>query len=322
MKSVPIAALALSLMATSAMAQGRHWQGQEQGNNQPQQAPRAEQARPQQQPQQQRPQAQVQPQAREAPRAQFQRGEGRWAREGQAPVAQPAPQVVVPQGRDVGERRQFNGRQWQGQRPDQPQAVPQAQGAWQGQRQRQFQGDPRQRDDRQGGRQQYQPQQQAPGQPDNRGYGRDNRQDNRQGGADARRGDPNGWTRDGGRGGWDQNHRGPQVRPNWARPDGRGARDRNRPRYDSNRYPHFFAAQHRFRAPFYAFPFGYYDYDWGYGDYLPWGWYGPNYWIDDYYDYDLPIPPVGCEWVRVGRDALLIDTFDGRVLSVARLLFW
>jgi Ni/Co efflux regulator RcnB len=146
--------------------------------------------------------------------------------------------------------------------------------------------------------------------------------DRRQGDGGRRQADANGWNRDGGRGGWDRDHRGPQQRPSWARPDGRYDRDHNRPRYDQRRYPHYFQAPHRYRTTTYIVPYGFYDYSWSFGDYLPWGWYGPSYWIGDWFAYGLPPPPIGCEWVRVGRDALLIDTFDGRVLSVARLLFW
>jgi Ni/Co efflux regulator RcnB len=360
MKSVPFVALALSLMATSALAQPRHWRDEGQSEAQP---PRVEQ--PRQRPERPQPQAQPQaaPQAQSVapPQARFQRGEGGGRRErpAEAPQAQvvappqarferPAqqaqpvqPQVVTP------DRRDFRGG-----RPD-IQAVPAQppQGV-----QRQWQGDPRQRDGRDRAQTQApstngtrdgrrgdrpQTQQQGPatnGQWDGRRDGRDANRDNRSGGRDGRdwnrdgrsgsgdrnawSRDPNGWNRDGGRGGWDRDHHGPQVRPDWARRDGRYDRDRNRPRYDERRYPHFFSFQQRFRLPYYVAPFGYYDYEWGYGDYLPWGWYGPNYWLENWWDFGLPPPPIGCEWVRVGRDAVLIDTFDGRVLSVARLLFW
>jgi Ni/Co efflux regulator RcnB len=135
--------------------------------------------------------------------------------------------------------------------------------------------------------------------------------------------DRNGWSRDGGRGGWDNNHRGPSERPPWASPDGRWDRDHDRNRYDPRRYPHIWKNTHRYRvSTYYAAPFDYYDHGWNFGEYLPWGWYGPSYWIDDWFAYGLPPPPIGCEWVRVGRDAILVDTFTGQVISVARLLFW
>lgn len=360
MKRVPFVALALSLMATSALAQPRHFRDEGQSEAQP---PRAEQ--PRQRPE--RPQPQAQPQAA-PPQAQVQHNQGRGPREDQpaarqavVPQAQPErvdrrefggrrsdgpqPQVVQPQAQPqpyTPDRRSFGGRRGDGQVAQPQQTVPQA-------GQRQWQGDPRQRGDR------PQAQPQAPatngqwdgrrdgrdgrdgardgrsGDRDGRNWNSDGRQGTRDGSRDGRSGgadrnawtrDPNGWNRDGGRGGWDRDHHGPQVRPDWARRDGRYDRDRNRPRYDERRYPHFFSFQQRFRLPYYAAPFGYYDYEWGYGDYLPWGWYGPNYWLENWWDFGLPPPPIGCEWVRVGRDAVLIDTFDGRVLSVARLLFW
>jgi Ni/Co efflux regulator RcnB len=34
------------------------------------------------------------------------------------------------------------------------------------------------------------------------------------------------------------------------------------------------------------------------------------------------MPPVGCEWIRVGDDAVLVDVWSGQVLSVYYDLFW
>ena len=36
----------------------------------------------------------------------------------------------------------------------------------------------------------------------------------------------------------------------------------------------------------------------------------------------MPYPPIGCEWVRVGNDALLVDIWTGRVVAVYYGLFW
>jgi len=60
---------------------------------------------------------------------------------------------------------------------------------------------------------------------------------------------------------------------------------------------------------------------WSFGDYLPGGWYTNNYYLD-WWAYGLPQPPIGCEWVRVGDDALLVDIWSGEVLSVYYNLFW
>lgn len=99
-------------------------------------------------------------------------------------------------------------------------------------------------------------------------------------------------------------------------------RDWNRPRYDRRYYPPVYRAPGRYRvAPYYP-PRGWYDRSWGYGDLLPRGWLGLDYVIMDWWAYGLPMPPIGYEWVRVGDDAVLVDTFTGRVVQVAPNLFW
>ncbi|MBI1199332.1 MAG: hypothetical protein GC203_15840 [Phenylobacterium sp.] len=75
--------------------------------------------------------------------------------------------------------------------------------------------------------------------------------------------------------------------------------------------------QHRWRPP----P-GYYVRIWSYGDYLPRGWYGPDWWLIDPWAYDLPPPPPGFDWVRAGDDALLVDRYTGRIIQVVRDVFW
>ena len=61
---------------------------------------------------------------------------------------------------------------------------------------------------------------------------------------------------------------------------------------------------------------------WDFGDFLPWGWYSPEYYISDWYDFGLPPPPIGCEWIAEGNDALLVDVWTGEILSVYRGIFW
>ena len=82
------------------------------------------------------------------------------------------------------------------------------------------------------------------------------------------------------------------------------------------------AAQHRYRVGSYRPPYGYFVRSWGFGDFLPSGWFGPGYWVDDFYDYDLPYPPPGYHWVRVGADVLLVDDYSGRIVQVIRDMFW
>lgn len=144
-------------------------------------------------------------------------------------------------------------------------------------------------------------------------------------GDDNRRGDGRrDWDRgNDGRRDWD-NRRGNDNR--WDGRDNRrwdnNDRYRERPRYDRRNYPSVWRSSQRFRVSIYRPPVGYYSRNWGYGDILPRGWWGPSYYISDWWQYDLPIPPLGYEWVRVGEDAYLIDTYTGRVVQVAYDIFW
>ncbi|THD70146.1 RcnB family protein [Phenylobacterium sp.] len=97
---------------------------------------------------------------------------------------------------------------------------------------------------------------------------------------------------------------------------GRGAR------WQAGHAPPVLWSQDRFHAGFYRPPYGYYVRAWGFGDFLPRGWFGQPYWIGDFMNYDLPYPPPGFEWVRVGPDALMIDRFTGRIVQVVRGIFW
>ena len=104
---------------------------------------------------------------------------------------------------------------------------------------------------------------------------------------------------------------------------GRQLRDRDHGRhwYEPHRYRQHFRVVIRYRAPAYIYPHGYYAHGWRFGEYLPYGWYGARYYLD-WRAYDLPYPPIGCEWVRVGRDALLVDVWTGEILRVYYDLFW
>jgi Ni/Co efflux regulator RcnB len=122
---------------------------------------------------------------------------------------------------------------------------------------------------------------------------------------------------------WDRNRNGADARNwngdrNWS--GGRG--DRDRPRYDRRYYPPVYHAQNRYRGGSYRPPYGFYDRTWAYGDILPRGWFGSSYYIDEWSDYGLPVPPVGYEWTRVGDDGVLVDTYTGRIVQVVYDLFW
>jgi Ni/Co efflux regulator RcnB len=78
----------------------------------------------------------------------------------------------------------------------------------------------------------------------------------------------------------------------------------------------------RFRAGYYRAPPGYYYRPWGFGEYLPRAWFIHDYWLSDFLDFDLPYPPPGFTWVRVGPDALMVDQFNGRIVQVVHGIFW
>ena len=78
----------------------------------------------------------------------------------------------------------------------------------------------------------------------------------------------------------------------------------------------------RFHLGFYFDPFG-----WSYRRYSV-GWrlwpqyYRSSYWLSDPWSYRLPYAPPGHRWIRYYDDALLVDTWDGRVVDVIHNFFW
>jgi len=109
---------------------------------------------------------------------------------------------------------------------------------------------------------------------------------------------------------WDGNRDGQRWSHDWRRDsryDWRRYRDRNRS---------------IFRIGNYYDPFG-----WGYrplsiGFTLYSGYYQPNYWIDDPWEYRLPPVYGPYRWVRYYDDAVLVDIFTGEVVDVIRGFFW
>jgi Ni/Co efflux regulator RcnB len=98
-------------------------------------------------------------------------------------------------------------------------------------------------------------------------------------------------------------------------------RDAGRAWYNPGATPQRFAAQQRFHADWNNRPSGWYAHTWVFGEFLPFGWFDEGYYLD-WDGYDLPQPPIGCEWVREGDDALLVDVWSGQVLSVDYGVFW
>jgi len=104
----------------------------------------------------------------------------------------------------------------------------------------------------------------------------------------------------------------------------RGDRDHGRRGYDPRRWPQYVQPRQTYRwyGPVWINPPGYSYRSYSYGQRLPSHWYAPRYYLNDYWRYGLPTPPIGFEWLRLGRDAVLVDVFDGRIYEVVRNLFW
>jgi Ni/Co efflux regulator RcnB len=139
-----------------------------------------------------------------------------------------------------------------------------------------------------------------------------------QGRGDDHRRDDHRWAgRDGDHrpdGGW---NRGDGNRGDWNRGDWRG-----HPQWRPGVYPHSFHSARRYRIGPYVRPPHFYAHPWTFGEILPSAWFATDYLIDDWWNYDLPEPPPGYDWVRVGDDALLVDEYSGRIVQVVRELFW
>ena len=118
-----------------------------------------------------------------------------------------------------------------------------------------------------------------------------------------------------------------RSRPDFNRPDNRPneAARGSGPRRDFSSARNFhqnFRAERRFHAPFYRRPPGWYSHRWRWGEFLPAAFWVRDYWILDFVAYDLPPPPFGAVWVRVGDDALLIDRFSGEIIEVDYGVFY
>jgi hypothetical protein len=99
-------------------------------------------------------------------------------------------------------------------------------------------------------------------------------------------------------------------------------RDSGRSWYSYDRYRPTYYASQRYRLPTsYRYPTGWYVRTWGFGDVMPRSFYGQSYYLN-WWQYGLPRPPIGSEWVRMRDDAILVDVWNGRVLAVYYDLFW
>ena len=299
MKTVIKGALALVLLASSAQAalaqdNGEHRRAdRDDGGYNPAMRASNRNAPPSQQPapQPQAPQPQAQAQAPSQGQGGSQnwqggrRGDGSWQSRqpgAQGQQAQP-PQQPPQNGQRWNNGSNNNGQSWQGQNNNA-----------QGQRRDDQRNDPRWNSGSNNNGQAWQ------GQNNNQGQRRDDQRNDRN--------DPR-WNN--GANGWNNNGR------DW-RPD----RQPQRPRFDRQYYGHNYRSQQRYRGYAYRPPSGFYIRSWSYGDLLPRSWWGPQYRLNDWWSYGLPIPPIGYEYVRVGDDVLLVDMFSGRVVQVIYDVFW
>jgi len=83
-----------------------------------------------------------------------------------------------------------------------------------------------------------------------------------------------------------------------------------------------FRSARRFQAGAYRRPEGWYQRRWAYGDILPSIFWAQDYWLTNYWLYDLSPPPYGYVWVRYGNAALLIEESTGRVVEVVYGAFY
>ena len=158
---------------------------------------------------------------------------------------------------------------------------------------------------------------QAQGGPQLWGHQPDQGQNNNARGNTNRGGNDNRGYRDNGRG----NDRGGMGSTNrgYGNPGYAGQR------HDFSNFRQFhrsFNASRRFRGPDYRRPSGWYEHRWSFGEFLPRAFWARDYWLVDFAAYDLPPPPYGAVWVRVGNDALLVDEDSGEVITVEYGVFY
>ncbi|MCA3721418.1 RcnB family protein [Phenylobacterium sp.] len=94
------------------------------------------------------------------------------------------------------------------------------------------------------------------------------------------------------------------------------------PHYDPRWYPPVWIPSYRYRGGPWVPPPGFVPRRWSHGEVLPWTWWTPRHRIESWWSYGLPVPPLGFSWVRLGRDAALVDLWTGRIVQVAYTLFW
>jgi Ni/Co efflux regulator RcnB len=93
-------------------------------------------------------------------------------------------------------------------------------------------------------------------------------------------------------------------------------------KYEKRAFQRNVTASRRFRIGAFRPPQGWQYRRWTFGETLPRPFWAQPYWITNFWLYDLDRPPVGCEWVRSGPDALLVDTSSGEILEAEYNVFY
>jgi Ni/Co efflux regulator RcnB len=104
-------------------------------------------------------------------------------------------------------------------------------------------------------------------------------------------------------------------RDDWRRDGRRDRDDRHRWSYRGYEYNSFRI------SPFY-YPRGWEYRSWRVGERLPYMFLSSTYFIDNWYDFDLPQPPYGYHWARFGPDAVLVNNWSGEVVDVIYGIFY
>lgn len=92
--------------------------------------------------------------------------------------------------------------------------------------------------------------------------------------------------------------------------------------FEKRAFQRNYPAPRRFRLGAFRPPPGWQYRRWVYGQYLPPMFWVRTYWITNFWLYNLDRPPIGCEWIRYGNDALLVDVVTGEILQVVYDVFY
>jgi Ni/Co efflux regulator RcnB len=107
-------------------------------------------------------------------------------------------------------------------------------------------------------------------------------------------------------------HPGPTGYQRPAEPQGWNARPAA---VDRGALQHNFQAARSYKIGPYHRPAGWVQRRWAFGQILPRAYWATPYIVADYWLFGLEVPPAGYEWVRVGADAMLVNTLNGEILQ-------